>query len=44
MAKGMTKTALVKLMAEKMELTNKQTAAFLELLAETAVIGWTMNG
>jgi DNA-binding protein HU-beta len=37
MAKGITKTQLVRLMAEKLELTNKQTAAFLELLAETAV-------
>ena len=37
MAKGMTKTQLVRLLAEKLELTNKQTAAFLETLAETAV-------
>ena len=37
MAKGITKTALVRLLAEKSELTNKQTAAFLELLADTAV-------
>ena len=37
MAKGMTKTALVKTMAEKMELTGKQTSSFLEMLAETAV-------
>ena len=37
MAKGITKTQLVRLLAEKLELTNKQTAAFLELLAETAV-------
>jgi DNA-binding protein HU-beta len=44
MAKGMTKTALVKLMAEKMEFTNKQTAAFLELLAETAVKETKKNG
>jgi DNA-binding protein HU-beta len=35
MAKGITKTQLVRLMAEKLELTNKQTATFLELLAET---------
>ena len=44
MAKGMTKTALVKAMAEKMELTNKQTSAFLELLAETAVKETKKNG
>jgi DNA-binding protein HU-beta len=37
MAKGLTKTQLVRLMAEKLELTNKQAAAGLELLAETAV-------
>ena len=30
MAKGMTKTALVRALAEKLELTNKQTAGFLE--------------
>jgi DNA-binding protein HU-beta len=44
MAKGMTKTALVRLMAEKMEFTNKQTSAFLELLAETAVKETKKNG
>lgn len=37
MASGMTKTQLVRHMAEKLELTNKQAAAFLDLLAETAV-------
>ena len=37
MAAGMTKTQLVRHMAEKLELTNKQVAAFLDLLAETAV-------
>ncbi len=37
MAAGMTKTQLVRHMAEKLELTNKQAAAFLDLLAETAV-------
>jgi DNA-binding protein HU-beta len=37
MATGMTKTALVRHMAEKLELSNKQSAAFLELLAETAL-------
>jgi DNA-binding protein HU-beta len=44
MAKGMTKTALVRAMAEKMELTNKQTSTFLELLAETAVKETKKNG
>src|SRR3978361_929569 len=44
MAKGMTKTALVRAMAEKMELTNKQTSSFLELLAETAVKETKKNG
>ncbi|MHB1674777.1 MAG: HU family DNA-binding protein [Acidobacteriaceae bacterium] len=37
MAAGMTKTALVRHLAEKLELTNKQVAGFLDLLAETAV-------
>ncbi|HEX7958308.1 MAG TPA: HU family DNA-binding protein [Terriglobales bacterium] len=44
MASGMTKTALVRSMAEKLELTNKQSAAFLELLAETAVRETKKNG
>jgi|SRR5215469_16835498 len=44
MAAGMTKTALVRSMAEKLELTNKQSAAFLELLAETAVRETKKNG
>ena len=44
MAKGLTKTALIRQMAEKMELTNKQTAAFLDLLAETAVKETKKNG
>src|ERR1700722_10457066 len=44
MAKGMTKTALVRHLAEKLELTNKQTASFLELLAETAVKETKKNG
>jgi DNA-binding protein HU-beta len=44
MAKGITKTQLVRLLAEKLELTNKQTAAFLELLAETAVKETKKNG
>ena len=37
MASGLTKTALTRLLAEKLELTNKQVAAFLDLLAETAI-------
>ena len=44
MATGLTKTALIRLMAEKMELTNKQVAAFFELLAETAVKETKKNG
>jgi DNA-binding protein HU-beta len=44
MAKGLTKTALIRLIAEKMELTNKQTAAFLDMLAETAVKETKKNG
>ncbi len=37
MATGLTKTALTRQLAEKLELTNKQAAAFLDLLAETAI-------
>ncbi|MGO9515498.1 MAG: HU family DNA-binding protein [Candidatus Korobacteraceae bacterium] len=37
MATGMTKTQLVRHMAEKHELSNKQAAAFLDSLAELAV-------
>ena len=44
MAKGMTKTALVRHMAEKLEITNKQAAAGLELPAETAVKETKKNG
>jgi DNA-binding protein HU-beta len=44
MAKGLTKTALIRLIAEKQELTNKQTASFLDLLAETAVKETKKNG
>jgi len=43
-AKKMTKTELVKVLAEKMELTSKLTAAFLELLAATAVQETKKNG
>ena len=34
MATGLTKTALTRQLAEKLELTNKQAGAFLDLLAE----------
>jgi len=44
MAKGMTKTVLVRTMAEKLEITNKQAAAGLELLAELAVKETKKNG
>ena len=44
MATGLTKTALIRLMAEKLELTNKQVSSFLETLAETAVKETKKNG
>ena len=44
MASGMTKTALVRSMAEKLEVNNKQAAAFLEHLAETALKETKKNG
>ena len=44
MAKGMTKTQLVRAMAEKLELTSKQTANFFQTLAETAVKETKKNG
>jgi DNA-binding protein HU-beta len=44
MAKGMTKTALVRAMAEKLELSNKQSAAFFQTLSETAVKETKKNG
>jgi DNA-binding protein HU-beta len=37
MATGLTKTQIIRQMAEELELSNKQVAAFLDLLAETAV-------
>jgi DNA-binding protein HU-beta len=37
MASGMTKTAIVRHLAEKNELSNKQSAAFLDSLADTAI-------
>ena len=44
MATTMTKTALVRQLAEKLEITNKQSAAFLDLLAETAIKETKKNG
>jgi DNA-binding protein HU-beta len=44
MATGLTKTALIRLLAEKLELTNKQVAGFLDLLAETAIKETKKNG
>ena len=44
MAAAMTKTQLVKLMAGKIELTNKQAATFLETLATVAVAEAKKNG
>jgi len=44
MAAGMTKTQLVKAMAEKLELTNKQAATFLETLTDVAVKEAKKNG
>lgn len=44
MASGMTKTQLVRHLAEKMEVNNKTAAAFLTTLAETAVKETKKNG
>ncbi|HLW52094.1 MAG TPA: HU family DNA-binding protein [Candidatus Angelobacter sp.] len=44
MASGMTKTQLVRHMAEKHGLNNKTTAAFLDSLAETAIKETKKNG
>ena len=44
MASTMTKTQLVKFMAGKVELTNKQAATFLDTLAEVAVKETKKNG
>ena len=44
MAAGMTKTQLVRHMAEKLETNNKTAAAFLEHLAETAIKETKKNG
>jgi DNA-binding protein HU-beta len=43
-SKKMTKAELVRFLAEKMELTTKQTAAFLDLLAATAIQETKKNG
>ena|ERR1700733_1070132 len=42
--KPLTKTALIKHFAEMLELTNKQSTAFFDLLAETAVKETKKNG
>ncbi len=44
MATGMTKTQLVRYMAEKHEMNNKQAAAFLESLADVAIKETKKNG
>ena len=44
MAAGLTKTALVRLLAEKLELSNKQSAAYLATLAEVSVKETKKNG
>lgn len=44
MAAGMTKTQLVRHMAEKLETNNKTAAAFLEHLADTAIKETKKNG
>jgi DNA-binding protein HU-beta len=44
MAAGLTKTQLVRLLAEKNELSNKQSAAFLEHLTDTAIKETKKNG
>src|SRR5438105_8197470 len=44
MASGMTKTALVRNMAEKTDLNRKQAATFLQHLADTAIKETKKNG
>ncbi len=44
MAKGMTKTALLRAMAEKTELSSKQVGTFFTLLSDTAVKETKKNG
>ncbi|MEG9431037.1 HU family DNA-binding protein [Terriglobus sp. ADX1] len=44
MAKGLTKTALIRTIAEQLELPNKQVALFFDTLAATAVKETKKNG
>ena len=44
MASGLTKAALVRQLAEKLEMSNKQVSTFLELLADTAIKETKKNG
>lgn len=44
MAKGITKTALIRQISEKTELSSKQVGGFFDLLAETAVKETKKNG
>ena len=44
MAKGLTKTALIRTMAEQMELPTKQVAQFFDVMAQTAVKETKKNG
>jgi DNA-binding protein HU-beta len=44
MATGLTKTALIRHLADKLQITNKQAAASLDLLAETAIKETKKNG
>lgn len=44
MAKGLTKTALIRSMAEQMELPTKQVAQFFDIMAQTAVKETKKNG
>jgi DNA-binding protein HU-beta len=44
MAKGLTKTALIRTIAEQIELPNKQVALFFDTLAATAVKETKKNG
>ena len=44
MAKGLTKTALIRTMADQMELPTKQIATFYDVMAQTAVKETKKNG
>ena len=44
MAKGMTKTQLIRFLAEKLEINNKQSAVFFTTLSETALKETKKNG